>query len=694
MLAGLGALAIPVLIHLLLKRKKQRLRFSTLQFFRRHDEHSSQRRKLRNLLLLAVRLLLLAVLVLAFARPYLPDIQPNGTRQQRRLAVLVVDRSASMQGSDAGVPRWPRAREAIQKILSDLTANDRAALISCATHCEVLLGAAPPEAIGLRVKELQPTSGSGRLAEGLQLATKIISSAGAGSVSTIYFISDLQLNACKDLAAHPIPPNVEVKPITVGDILTPNVAVEDLQLDYRNGDRPHVVIASYSDEKPKAAKVNVLIDGKQVMFTTVDFATGNVARAELQLPALPPGWHSGSVRLDGADALALDNVRYEAFFVPQPLRTLLMETRQGKRIFEEESFFITSALDPMRGQTNSSSVSRFAIDKASPEEFLKKLTGHSERTNIDLIIMPGLKRIQPGLAGALSEFVRTGGALHLFLNDDVNPSRYNNEFRDLLPAQLGQLERNTAESADLKWHVEEYDSKAPVFAAFRRPGSGNLALPEFTRRCTLTANPSSIVSAKFGDGVPVIATTSLGLGYVALVNTSADTAWTDWPKHKTFVPWLHSLCFYLTARAVANQTRTAAHLIAAEDQDIYLGPALKNQTVRVERPGEKEVSAQANDDGRLLNLDFSAPAIYSIRNSEGQELQRVAANVPAEESDLTALTIADFQREITRTPEAHSTLAAGLFGSEDQHAELARLLLALGLVLLVGESFLANRTYA
>src|ERR1043165_2890977 len=95
MLAGLGALAIPVLIHLLLKRKKQRLRFSTLQFFRRHDEHSSQRRKLRNLLLLAVRLLLLAVLVLAFARPYLPDIQPNGTRQQRPLAVLVVDRSAS-----------------------------------------------------------------------------------------------------------------------------------------------------------------------------------------------------------------------------------------------------------------------------------------------------------------------------------------------------------------------------------------------------------------------------------------------------------------------------------------------------------------------------------------------------------------------------------------------------------------------
>src|SRR5260221_14564414 len=99
MLAGFAALAIPILIHLLLKRKKQRLRFSTLQFFRRHDEHSSQRRKLRNLLLLAVRLSLLSILVLAFARPFLPDYQGVSTPQKRRPAVFVLGRSASTETS-------------------------------------------------------------------------------------------------------------------------------------------------------------------------------------------------------------------------------------------------------------------------------------------------------------------------------------------------------------------------------------------------------------------------------------------------------------------------------------------------------------------------------------------------------------------------------------------------------------------
>src|SRR2546423_12642710 len=108
MLAGLAGLAVPVLIHLLLKRKKQRLRFSTLRFFQRHDEHSSQRRKLRNLLLLAVRLLLLAVPVLSLARPHLPDNNSPGITQKTRLVLLVVDHSASTQTEEGGaIPGGP-----------------------------------------------------------------------------------------------------------------------------------------------------------------------------------------------------------------------------------------------------------------------------------------------------------------------------------------------------------------------------------------------------------------------------------------------------------------------------------------------------------------------------------------------------------------------------------------------------------
>jgi hypothetical protein len=105
LLAGLGALAIPILIHLLLKQKRKPLRFSTIQFFQKRDEKTSQRRKLRNLMLLALRVLLLALLVLAFARPYLPGSAGVPAAGQCRQIVLVLDRSASMQAGD----RWAKA---------------------------------------------------------------------------------------------------------------------------------------------------------------------------------------------------------------------------------------------------------------------------------------------------------------------------------------------------------------------------------------------------------------------------------------------------------------------------------------------------------------------------------------------------------------------------------------------------------
>src|SRR2546427_4626769 len=110
MLAGLAALAIPVLIHLLLKRKKKRLRFSTLQFLFRHDQQSSKLRKLKHWLLLALRLLIFTLLVLAFARPYRPQSAAAAAARKRRQAISVLDRSASMQAGAAAGDRWRQAR--------------------------------------------------------------------------------------------------------------------------------------------------------------------------------------------------------------------------------------------------------------------------------------------------------------------------------------------------------------------------------------------------------------------------------------------------------------------------------------------------------------------------------------------------------------------------------------------------------
>ena len=110
LLGGLAAIAAPILIHLLLKRKSQRMKFSTVQFFLKQDEQSMRKRKLRNLLLLATRVLLFALIVLAFARPFLPggEAAPKagGSAATGHFAGYV---SASMQERVAGRMQWTRA---------------------------------------------------------------------------------------------------------------------------------------------------------------------------------------------------------------------------------------------------------------------------------------------------------------------------------------------------------------------------------------------------------------------------------------------------------------------------------------------------------------------------------------------------------------------------------------------------------
>jgi hypothetical protein len=106
LLGWLGLLALPLLIHLLLRARKHKLRFSTLLFFRKLDEQAARRRKLKHWLLLAMRTLLLAALVLAFARPYWPEPKSNNVGQIRRRFIFVIDRSASMAAVEKEGQRW------------------------------------------------------------------------------------------------------------------------------------------------------------------------------------------------------------------------------------------------------------------------------------------------------------------------------------------------------------------------------------------------------------------------------------------------------------------------------------------------------------------------------------------------------------------------------------------------------------
>ena len=138
-LVGLGALAIPVLIHLIQRERKRVVEFPSLMFLRRIPYQSVRRRRVRDWLLLVMRLAALALIVLAFARPFfrrseLAAAAQNGARE----AIILVDTSYSMEYGD----RWQKAKSAATDAIRGLAPGDRASLVFFSSGAEVAVRSA------------------------------------------------------------------------------------------------------------------------------------------------------------------------------------------------------------------------------------------------------------------------------------------------------------------------------------------------------------------------------------------------------------------------------------------------------------------------------------------------------------------------------------------------------------------------
>src|SRR6202163_4145957 len=120
---ALGALAIPVLIHLIQREKKRVVEFPSLMFVRRIPYQSVRRRRIRHWALLLMRAAAIALIVAGFGRRFLH--QGGGAAAGgggAREIVILPDQSASMGYGD----HWSRATDPPRTIVRGLGADDRA----------------------------------------------------------------------------------------------------------------------------------------------------------------------------------------------------------------------------------------------------------------------------------------------------------------------------------------------------------------------------------------------------------------------------------------------------------------------------------------------------------------------------------------------------------------------------------------
>lgn len=694
LLGALAALGIPVLLHLLLKRRNQRIKFSTLRFIETQETRSTSRRKLRNLFLLLLRLLIFALIILAFARPFWPKNQGNLGIRPRRQVVIVLDHSLSLSAQEGGIVRWTKAMEAARKTLNELGSEDRAALVGCGSRAVVLAGFASASVTLRKLEILKVEASTSELGEGLAEATRLIAASDAGFDSSIVVISDLQRSAAETLGAVAMPREVPVNFLSVGGIGAPNFAVTGLDLALSETNKPSATVSNFG-EATGSVTVEFRLDRKTVWSQQISLEAGSVTNLTLSLLGLAPGWHDVVIQLSGKDALTADDARQATFLVPAPIRVLLVENRVGVRSFEEQTFFILAALDPFFGMTNARA-GRFHIEQVYPEGLVGKLREQrpviglgTNTAAFDVVILPALQTLPGEAASGLGRFVRSGGGLLLLGGDGVSPTRFNAEFAGILPIQLGEA---VAADEEVPWRIGMFDRRSPVFSVFAQDGGGTPTLAEFTRRQTIQAGPGLVVLARFDDGIPFLLEATVGQGRFLFANMSADTAWTDWPKHKSYVPWLWAATSFLAGRSGDRVWETGLDFVTAREAVLEVGIAAAKTAFTLTPVGGSALSQKADSQGKIA-FEMSEPGVHSLRDGVGREWLRLAANVPSQESDLTAMPVLEAERRIVwRTEESQRPLR--LFGNDRQREEFWRLLMLAALVLVFTETLVSNRTTA
>ncbi len=109
------------------------------------------------------------------------------------------------------------------------------------------------------------------------------------------------------------------------------------------------------------------MDGKVVSSSRLSLKAGAATNIGLALPAFKPGWHDARASVQTKDSLEIDNTRYAVLFVPEPLHALVVEGRKTGHVFEQDGFFVASALDPTQGSTNPVP-SDFTVSGIAPED--------------------------------------------------------------------------------------------------------------------------------------------------------------------------------------------------------------------------------------------------------------------------------------------------------------------------------------
>jgi hypothetical protein len=674
-LFGLLGMSIPLLIHLLSRRTARRVDFSTLEFLRDLERKSLRRVRVRQWLLLAIRMLLIAAVALAMARPTLTGVAAGGGKA-RTSAVIVLDGSFSMSASDGGPALFEAAKERAADVLATLEDGDEVVM---------LVPGAPEQGspefahdlsfVRERVAGASPGLAAADLVSVLRDAFRTLEGARHPN-REVHVVSDFQRSGWDGLEGMHAPAGVGVYLHPVGEAAPPNAWIDSVDFSGQILEKGtplefRVVVASGAAHPRADVEVEMEVDGRVADRRQVDLAPGSRVALSLRETFAQDGLHLGTVLLRGTTGPDADDRRRFTLRTAAAVPVLVVSGDDRARLYLE------TALAPP-GSTAGS----FAVRAAPPTELRSASRGREA-----VIVLADVGRLEDRELDGLKAFLSEGGGLLVFPGPHFDAAAWGRSFLPrFLPGTLAGLVAPTE-----PFRIEKLDGSHPLFDVFRE-GDGGLRDVRFTRALQFRGEAGSVVLASYSTGDPAIVESALLPGRVLFVTSSVDPGWSDLPVTGAFLPLLHESVRYLSESRGGGAERldvgegAAARLPSVPAGGVTLVTPSGSTRAVVPEPGTAGYA--------LVLPEADEPGFYVFRAADADTIAAFAANVAARESDFTRIA----PKEVEESLDARGRVLAGGTGAvrEIEEArrgrEIGRAFLWAAAVLLLLESLLAMRT--
>ncbi|HUE17117.1 MAG TPA: BatA domain-containing protein [Planctomycetaceae bacterium] len=558
LLWGLALGAVPILIHLLHRRTYRETNWAAMRFLLEASRKNSRRMRLEQLILLAVRTLILLFAALAFAEPLVQALTPHARVRTPMQRVVVIDASFSMGAKVDAETRFDRAKKAARQIVSGSLPGDAINLLRIAERSGPTVVREPafePESVLAEIDRLPLTDEPGDLRPTLLEAAQVLADPHAPPTKEIIFISDFQrLTWAGDSSGRSdlhdvlqrLADRARIVLVDVGDGRTENVAVASLATadPVVLPDRPtrlRAGIRNFGPTNLAGLRVELYVDGYLAAFKSADVPAREETSVDFQHEFHAAGEHVVEARLP-PDRLATDNQRWLSLPVAQRMNVLVVNGREGGRPADNASYYVQTVLAPSTSRESWSGATR-------PKVISEADLGAEDLSQYDCVFLCNVALVTPTEVALLQAYAEAGGGLVFTLGDRVKPENYNallyHDGRGVLPAELGSPvgDARDPEPSQKGFTFDAGGLNHPIVGPFR--GNPNAGLEravtlEYFQVKLAPGSPGRVV-LRFDSGDPAIIERQVGLGRSVLVTTSADVSWSTWPVHPTFPPIIHEI---------------------------------------------------------------------------------------------------------------------------------------------------------